>query len=194
MKTIDQLRFEYLEEKKDFEYCFAETMWNKITRLQKFQNEGKSNDNVYKRLREALMDDLKKFTDISVTPRASEKAYSRFKELELGTIFECTWHRMGSGKIKKALGQKGREIFHHEHLQPHSEYVDNILIKCTDSHDTYRTLQDYPGVCWILKTEDRELTALGFKSNRIEDGGWESIYKTTGINLLSILDSNCKLN
>lgn len=190
MKTIDQLRFEYLEEKKDFEYCFAETMWNKIIRLQKMQNEGKSNSNVYKRLREALMDDLKKFTDISITPRSSVKAYNRFNELGLGSIFECTWHHMGSDKIKKVLGEKGRDIFHYEHLQPHSEYVDNTLIKCTDSHDTYRTLQDYPGVCWILKTEDRELTLLGFKSNRIKGGGWRSIYKTAHIQILSILDYN----
>jgi hypothetical protein len=191
MKNIDQLRHEYLEEVKDFSYCFAETMWCKVKRMQKLKSEGKESSNVYKKVREALSDDLKKFTDQSYTPYASVNAYSMFKELEMGHIFEHTWHSMGSGKILKALGQKGRDVFHFEHLQPHSEYIDKFLINCTDSHDVYRSLQDYPGVCWITKEEDRLISSLGHRSNRLEEGGWREVYKKANIQTVSILDSNC---
>ena len=191
-KTIDQIRSEYLEEGKGFCSCFTETIWSKVNCLQTLKTVGRERSNVFKKVREALSDDLKKFTDKSVTPRASVKAFNKFKELGLGSIFEQNWNTIGSIKVMKALAEKGRNIFHHEHLQPHSEYIDSVLIKCTASHHVYCALKDYPGVCWILKSEDKEITALKFRSKRIVAGGWQEVYKIAGIEVLSIFDSNFK--
>ena len=76
----------------------------------------------------------------------------------------------------------GRTVFHLEHVVP----VQSLRTSCLSAADVdgvLRVLQAAQ-VAWILKSEDRELTRLGFRARRSSP---EQAYEAAGIELLDCL-------
>lgn len=122
------------------------------------------------RLREAISDDLKKVSNF-LTPEISEAAMEEAEELGVD-LYTKTWHDQPSFDA-------GREIFHLEHVRPVS-FLRDECCKAETAEDVRRVLTTQLRVAWILKDEDRRLSAAGFRSRRPDPDG---AYRGVGITL-----------
>jgi hypothetical protein len=106
-------------------------------------------------IKSSIHSDIRKYSDLLI-PLQSEAAFYQSEKLKIDLI-KKNWHNQPSF-------DPGRKIFHFEHMIPvnqltdmciqNSKEIENILNTCT--------------VVWILKSEDRILTELGFRNNRID--------------------------
>lgn len=122
------------------------------------------------RLLESMSDDIKKCTNF-VEPEVSEAALTEAYHLQVDLHMQ-NWHDQPSFDA-------GREIFHFEHVVP----VSAIRAACCNQTSEIAVLAVLKGrlrVAWILKSEDAELTRLGYRSNRPDP---DAAYRNAGIRL-----------
>ena len=123
----------------------------------------------HRRLLESISDDIKKCTDFCV-PCVSEAA--RVEAAKLGINLACVgWH-------DQPRFDRGRLVFHREHLVP----VKGIRARCLSAESAEAVAEALRAarVAWILKAEDRRLTSLGYRSERVDP---EAAYREAGIKL-----------
>ncbi|GAA0989536.1 hypothetical protein ENKNEFLB_03598 [Nocardioides aquaticus] len=118
------------------------------------------------RLRESMTVDIRKLGDLCVPdarcPMLSEQAARTAEERGID-LREQTWQT-------QTKFDPGRLIFHYEHYVPVTNIVTAVL-RCSGSMEVLNTLHERLQVAWILKTEDRELTRLGYKQHRDDPAG-----------------------
>ena len=96
------------------------------------------------------------------TPEVSEAALLEAQKLSVDL---CS-HTWGSQK----RFDPGRKLFHWEHVDP----IGCIQQACESAESEVAVLTILKSrlrIAWILKQEDRELTRLGFRSNRLDPAG-----------------------
>mgnify|MGYP000361862016 CR=1 FL=1 len=130
---------------------------------------------IKKKLKEGLKDTLKKLTDQKVT-MDSEEVMNACIPLEIDP-FELLWTK------RDVIGkdESGKSLLVWEHTTPLSEYFES-LIACKSEQEISHVIENYSGVCWIMRHEDNALNAAGFRSSR--PYGWEEAYKSCGIKLI----------
>jgi hypothetical protein len=129
------------------------------------------------RFHESIGDDIRKLCDIAVpVPRRCEVSVAAKRLADaLGVDLRVqTWHT-------QSHFDKGRLIFHYEHMNPVSELRSRCLAH--SQVDAILLVLDRDiRVAWITKEEDLELTRLGFRASRPDP---EEAYRIAGIELLA---------
>tara|TARA_B110000259_G_scaffold152469_1_gene172443 strand:- start:4079 stop:4555 length:477 start_codon:yes stop_codon:yes gene_type:complete len=142
-----------------------------------FVQQYHSTENLFikKKLKEGLKDTLKKMTDQPVT-MVSEAVMNACNKIDKDP-FKLLW------TDRNVLGkdEKGKSLLLWEHSTPLKEYFES-LIKCESQIEVDEVLETYSGVCWLMRHEDNNLNAGGFRSNR--PGGWEETYNKCGIKII----------
>ena len=130
---------------------------------------------IKKKLKEALKDTLKKMTDQKVT-MVSDAVLEACQPLGIDP-FELLWTK------RNVLGkdEKGKSLLLWEHTTPLAEYFES-LITCGSEQEINEVVENYSGVCWLMRHEDNVLNASGFRSKR--PGGWEEVYESCGIKII----------
>lgn len=121
-----------------------------------------------RRLLESISDDIKKLSNL----RPHEVSVAAATEAEvLGIdLREQTWHDQSRFDAE-------REVFHVEHMVPVSA-LRELCLRCDDEEQVLSVLTTRLRVVWILKSEDAELTRLGFRHRRSDP---EDAYRQAGI-------------
>ena len=130
---------------------------------------------VKKKLKEALKDTIKKMTDQKVT-MVSEAVMDECKKVGVDA-FELLWTQ------RNILGQdeNNKSLLLWEHSTPIGEFF-GTLIKCENEDMVTDKIENYSGVCWLMRHEDNMLNERGFRASR--PGGWEKIYNQCGIKII----------
>ncbi len=140
------------------------------------QQYDSSKDSYTKRkLKEALKDTLKKMTDQKVN-MVSEAVFIACQEINQDP-FELLWPK------RNILGkdENGKSLLLWEHSTPLEEYFES-LIKCKSETEVGEAIENYSGVCWLMRHEDNLLNKSGFRAKR--PGGWEETYNKCGIKII----------
>lgn len=146
-----------------------------IVHLYVKQHNDETDPFIKKKLKEALKDTLKKMTDQKVT-MVSEAVMNACQPLGIDP-FELLWTK------RNILGQdeNGKSLLLWEHTTPLAEYFES-LIACKSEQEVNKVVENYSGVCWLMRHEDNALNAGGFRSKR--PGGWEEVYESCGIKII----------
>ena len=110
---------------------------------------------------------FRSYTDFVPVTYVSKAAKEKAKELGID-LTKMTWKNQNKYDPK-------REIFHYEHCNPVKQLREAIL----NTDENIEDILKRDIVCWILKTENKELDTHGYKSER--PGGWKKCYKECGI-------------
>ena len=124
-----------------------------------------------RRVRESISDDIRKFTDL-ITPMVSKMADVRAQKMKV-ELDKVGWH-------DQRRFDPGRKIFHLEHFYT----VKSIKESCSNASEVWEIneiLTKTVRVVWILKKEDRRLTALGHGRVRKNP---EKAYEEAGIEIV----------
>jgi hypothetical protein len=124
------------------------------------------------RFLESISDDIKKCTNF-ITPGVSKAAQEKANQIKID-ICTKNWH-------DQHKFDNGRSIFHFEHIVPVKSIRDEC-ISAFSEHEVHEILTTKLRVIWILKSEDYELTRLGYRSIRPEP---EKAYFEAGIEIFS---------
>ena len=146
---------------------FARSISCKVAALNNFD----LTSNQSARIRESISDDIKKCTNF-ITPEVSRAAHEEAVRLGVDLLSK-NWH-------DQARFDPKRKTFHFEHVLPVSVIRDLCQAVKTENA-IYDLLKTRLRVAWILKSEDAELTRLGFRSKRADP---EGAYRDAGIQLL----------
>lgn len=133
------------------------------------------NDFSKRKLKEALKDVIKKWTDQPVSMVSK-------KVMELATEnnknpFDIMWPK------RKIFGvdSDGKSLLLWEHTTPIGElYI--TLTECNTLDEVKSVMSNYSGVCWITRDEDNMLNSSGYRSKR--PGGWLKCYEECGIEII----------
>jgi hypothetical protein len=155
---------EYIKVNTDKSY-FLESFYPIVCAfLNQYKNE--SNSKVKRKIKEALKDTIKKYTDHKVN-MVSEQVMIKCKEYGIDP-FELYWTKRNIiGKVN------GKSALVWEHTTPIS-ILFNQLIEA-DTSEIKSIMENYSGVCWITREEDDKLNQSGYRSNR--PGGWLKCYE-----------------
>ena len=148
---------------------YAKTIHAKAKAL----NEIELGPDEQKRLRESIDDDIKKYSNFLI-PRVSAKAAARARKTKLD-LTSKNWHD------RRDFGE-GRKEFHFEHVTPVSQ-LRASCIAAGSKNEVANILRKHLRVAWILKTEDKKLTDLGFRTERPNP---VRAYRDAGIKLLPL--------
>lgn len=129
---------------------------------------------VKNKLKEALNDVLRKFTD-RYPECVSEKAKILAQQYGLDLCDKLWTDKDICGKT----GNKSNVVW--EHTTPIKELVGTLL-KCPDIQCIKNILNNYSGVVWITRQEDDCLMKKGYKNKR--PGGWRRCYEECEIKIL----------
>ena len=145
--------------------AFSTSIWAKVCLLR----EAQLSERHTKRVKESISDDIKKCTDCTDT-RASVAAYEKAHDMKID-LAQMGWHDQPRFDPK-------RKIFHRDHTIT----VETIRQQCLDAQsiELIRVALESSIVSWILKSEDRRLTANGHRSLRPD---WKHAYQQAGITL-----------
>jgi hypothetical protein len=142
---------------------FAESIYAKTTALNTLDLDKKTKA----RFLESISDDIKKCSNF-VRPLVSDKAQQETAKYKFN-LFDMNWHDM-----KK----EDRKTFHFEHVNT----VLSLRIACCEAFSSETILQILLSkikVAWVLKDEDKRLSANGYKSKRPDNA-----YEHVGIKLV----------
>ncbi len=91
--------------------------------------------------------------------------------------FDLLWNK------RNVLGRdkSGKSLLAWEHTTPLSELRDS-LVECKSEQEVRKVLENYSGVCWIMRDENNILNERGFRSKR--PNGWEAAYEACGIKVI----------
>jgi hypothetical protein len=135
---------------------FARAIYAKARALDALRPSLSSGDRA--RFRESISDDIKKVSNF-VTPEVSEAAYAEAKVLDID-LRKMNWH-------DQPTFDAARELFHFEHVQPVSA-IRSLCETAESEEAVLDILKTKLRVAWILKTEDAELTRLGYRHKRCD--------------------------
>lgn len=113
------------------------------------------------RLLEAVSDDIKKCTNF-IMPEVSHAALKEARRRGVN-LFSKNWHDQPGF-------DPGRNTFHFEHVLPVKALRD-LCVEAKIDGAIYSLLRTRLRVAWILKSEDRALTRLGYRSKRADPEG-----------------------
>lgn len=122
------------------------------------------------RVLESISDDIKKCTNF-VVPRVSIAAMKAAARRKID-LCSKNWH-------DQAAFDRGRRVFHLEHLVPVSA-IRKVCLEQGSEAGILEILCTRLQIVWILKTEDAKLTKLGYRSRRSEP---EAAYRAAGIEI-----------
>jgi hypothetical protein len=122
-----------------------------------------------RRLLEAISEDIKKFTDL-LPPLVSEAAHLEAQRRGVD-LRQMGWH-------DQSRFDPGRRTFQWEHVLPVGGLRELCLL--ADSPEAIAQVLETARVAWILKEEDRRLTALGYRAVRPDP---LAAYREAGIKL-----------
>ena len=130
----------------------------------------------------ALKESLKKWTDV-YPAYVSEAVIELLNKMHITSDpFKLLWKDREIAGTIAILNKKGNAVkkskLAWEHTTPLSEFLKTI-IKAESQEQLAKEMNNYSGVCWILREEDNELIRQGFQSKR--PGGWEACYEKCGI-------------
>jgi hypothetical protein len=123
------------------------------------------------RFLEAISDDIKKCTNFTI-PEVSRAAFNRGTAMGID-LRTKTWH-------DQPQFDNRRRIFHLEHMVPVST-VRQLCLEAPSETVVLEILVATLRCVWILKEEDRELTRLGYRSQRSDP---EAAYHHAKIDLI----------
>jgi len=123
------------------------------------------------RLKESIGSDIRKACDLLATVEVSEAAHEEATRLDID-LRTKGWHDQHGF-------DRGRELFHFEHIIPVGA-ICTAAIAQTSVQGVLQVLRTNLRVVWILKSEDRELTRLGYRSKRVDP---DAAYRAAGIHL-----------
>ena len=146
---------------------FASSIFAKV----KYLNEKTLSSFEHQRILESISEDIKKCTNF-IAPLTSEAAKNKALSMNI-RLNEMTWHN-------QPKYDKGRQIFHFEHLVPVS-CIRKMCLNCISETEVLEILNTIPKTIWILKSEDRKLTMNGFRSKRENP---EEVYNQLGIQIV----------
>jgi hypothetical protein len=153
---------------------FAESIHAKSRAL----NNLELNTNERNRISESISDDIKKCSNFLV-PEASEAALKKAERLNID-LYSRNWHN-------QSKFDPGREVFHVEHVMPVAALRERCL-SCRSPEGVLEVLTSTLRVAWILKSEDRALTRLGYRSKRPFP---DAAYVEAGIKLIKARKRRC---
>ena len=140
---------------------FAPLIWSAVECYNKA-----TEDYSKKKLKEALKDCLKKWSDQPVK-MVSENVFNMAKNCGIDA-FKLMWP---DRNVFDKIGNKSSIVW--EHTTPLNEFYLS-LIESKDIDEVKDKLINYSGVCWITREEDNLLNKNKFRSNR--PGGWAKCY------------------
>lgn len=146
---------------------FAVSIHTKVTALQTVE----LSDAQRARLAESVSDDIRKCTDL-VEPMVSRGALEKAAELGVD-LYSQGWH-------DQPTFDKGRHVFQFEHVCPVYE-VRAYCIAARSVEEVVDVLRTQLRVAWVLKSEDRILSQLGYRSHRPDP---DAAYREAGIELI----------
>jgi hypothetical protein len=152
---------------------FATSIFAKATALKSFEASNSLTKPQRARLNEAISDDIKKCTNF-VTPGFSKAALEEATRIGID-LRQMNWH-------DQCRFDKARRIFHWEHMVP-VKILRKACFEAGSEAEVLDVLLTKPRVVWLLKTEDSELTRLGFRTVR-EDP--EAAYRAARIELIHL--------
>lgn len=152
---------------------FAESIFAKATALNHFIVADLITDRQRARFLESISDDIKKCTNF-FSPMASQAACEKASELGI-KIFEMHWHN-------QCRDDPGRRTFHWEHMVP-VRTIREECRKASTASEVLDILTTRLCIVWILKSEDAELTRLGYRSKRDDP---KAAYREAGITLVPL--------
>lgn len=139
---------------------FARSILAKNRALKRLESE--LTDNQQRRLRMTVVADIRACGGIlypeELPLEVSEAALEAAKRLKVKDLHRVSWQ-------KQQTFDKGRKMFHWEHVETIGE-IQRACEKATKVKEVVEILKTKLRIAWILKTEDRALTLLGFKSIR----------------------------
>jgi hypothetical protein len=141
---------------------FARSIFAKVSALRSLE----LTQNQRKRLRSSITTEIRTCAGLLypevLAPEVSEAA---LREAETLGVNLCahTWHSQSSF-------DSGRKMFHWEHVDPISCIQQACAVSACEEA-VLEILKSRLRIAWILKREDRELTRLGFRSNRPDPDG-----------------------
>lgn len=145
--------------------AFAQAIWAKADAMRVTELGWRERQRVL----ESISYDIRKYSDLAV-PRVSLAAQKEAERLGVD-LREKRWQ-------DQPRFDPGRRIFQWEHVQT----IGAIRQKCLDAsspQEIERHLNEI-SVAWILKTEDRHLTKLGYRTTRLDP---DKAYRDAGIEL-----------
>jgi hypothetical protein len=151
---------------REIQKAFAKSIYLKVMLIKKLELTKKENSRVI----ESISDDIKKYSDLNV-PGSSKNASLKAQEIgiELSTQ---SWH-------DQPKFDHSRKIFQYEHYFTVKTIREKCL-KAMSEEEIMDVLKDNATVIWILKDEDKKLTALGYRSKRENPA---IAYKEAGIEI-----------
>lgn len=129
------------------------------------------------RVSESLSDDLKKLCDV-VTPEIKRPLVSRGARDAARKIDVDLCRQVWHGQLRF---DPERSTFHLEHVVPIKQ-LRQLCLDARSARDIVTQLERHVRVAWILKSENRELTRLGYSHNRPDP---DAAYREAGIELLT---------
>lgn len=154
---------------------FAEAIFAKVSML----NEVELTDRQRTRVRSSILDDFKHLGNVIVpenrpfclSVEAAQKAKVRGVNIR-----EQDWY-------DQPKFDEGRTIFHLEHWTPNG-LMREACLSAASVDEIIEIIREQFGLAWILKSEDKNLTKLGFKSKRDDP---KAAYLEAGI----VLEGGC---
>lgn len=125
-----------------------------------------------RKIKEAIKESIKKWSDQPV------------KMVSKGVMEECSSRSIDPFELmwtkREAIGktEKGKSRLLWEHTTPVGEFFTE-LITYKSLEEIQTAIENYSGVCWILREEDDALNANGYRDKR--PGGWRKCYEECGI-------------
>lgn len=136
---------------------FARSVFAKVTALRSLS----LNRNQRKRLRSSITAELRACGGLLYPEvRTPEISVAALREAELISV-DLRAHTWQS----QSQFDKGRRLFHWEHVDPIS-CIEAACAAAGSEEAVLEILRTRFRIAWILKREDRELTRLGFRSDR----------------------------
>jgi hypothetical protein len=141
---------------------FARSIFAKATALKSLD----LTRNQRKRLRSSITAEIRACGGLLypevLTPEVSEAAL-REAELIPVDLLAQTWY-------SQSRFDRGRRVFHWEHMDPIS-CIQEACAAAGSEQTVLEIMRTRLRIAWILKREDRELTRLGFRSDRPDPEG-----------------------
>lgn len=151
----------------EIRHTFAQSIFAKVRALETLELTPRQRA----RLCESIASDVRKACDLVASTQVSEAAHQAARGLGI-ELAKAGWH-------DQPKFDRGRTRFHLEHVQTVAAICE--AVRGQSSVDgVVGVLERDLRVAWILKTEDRKLTKLGYRKKRPDP---DAAYREAGITL-----------
>jgi hypothetical protein len=147
--------------------AFSRSIFEKVKLLKNNQLDKKQEA----RIKEAISDDLRKFTDL-LEPNISKKAFNESENNKID-LHKMGWH-------DQSKFDPGRSIFHYEHFMTVND-IRELCVHSDSAEEIDQKIKINARIIWILKSENDLLDQLGYKKHR--DDPYKA-YNEAGIEII----------